>query len=93
MATRTTRFFSPVGLLLVTVGALALIALGNTLLGGARLDLTEHKLYTLSDGTKNILKGLDEPINLYFFYSREAASDIPQLATYAGRVREMLRAS
>lgn len=91
MATRTTRFFSPVGLLLVTVGALALIALGNTLLGGARLDLTEHKLYTLSDGTKNILKGLDEPINLYFFYSREAASDIPQLATYAGRVREMLR--
>lgn len=89
--TNNTKFFSRSGLLLTAIGALAIIAVGNALLGGVRLDLTENKLYTLSDGTKNILKGLEEPINLYFFYSREAASDIPQLATYAGRVREMLR--
>ena len=86
-----TKMFSRGGLLLVAIGALAIIAVGNALFGGVRLDLTQNKLYTLSDGTKNILKGLEEPVNLYFFYSREAASDIPQLATYAGRVREMLR--
>ncbi|WP_348675619.1 Gldg family protein [uncultured Abyssibacter sp.] len=87
-----TKRFSRWGLALVAVIALAVIALANTLLSGARVDLTENRLYTLSDGAKNILRDLDEPINLYFFYSREAASDVPSISTYAARVREMLRA-
>ena len=87
-----TKLFSRWGLALVAVIALAVIALANTLLSGARVDLTKNNLYTLSDGAKNILRDLDEPINLYFFYSREAASDVPTISTYAARVREMLRA-
>ena len=86
-----TKLFSRWGLALVAVIALAIIALANTLFGGVRMDLTENKLYTLSDGARNILRDLDEPINLYFFYSRDAASDVPAISTYAARVREMLR--
>jgi ABC-type uncharacterized transport system involved in gliding motility auxiliary subunit len=33
---------------------------------------------------------MKEPINLYFFYSEKAASQAPDLATYAVRVREFL---
>ena len=46
---------------------------------GLRVDLTENSLYTLSDGTKRILGGIDEPINLYFFFSDQATADIPSL--------------
>ncbi len=69
---------------------LALVTLTGTLLRGARIDLTSNRLYTLSEGTENILDKLEEPITLYFFYSDEAARDIPQLRTYATRVRELL---
>jgi ABC-type uncharacterized transport system involved in gliding motility auxiliary subunit len=54
------------------------------------VDLTHNHLYTLSDGTKNILKSIDEPINLYLFFSDKATQDLPQLRTYFTRVREML---
>ena len=57
---------------------------------GARLDLTQSHLYTLSQGTKNILAGIDEPIHLYLFFSDKGTQDLPQLRTYAQRVREML---
>ncbi len=65
-------------------------ALSNALFRGIRVDLTENRLYTLSDGTDNILDNIAEPINLYFFYSDRATAEIPYLRTYAGRVREIL---
>jgi ABC-type uncharacterized transport system involved in gliding motility auxiliary subunit len=77
-------------LLVLALLFLALVTLTGTLLRGARVDLTSNKLYTLSQGTQNILDKLEEPINLYFFYSDEAARDIPLLRTYATRVRELL---
>ncbi|MGE3143949.1 MAG: Gldg family protein, partial [Hyphomonadaceae bacterium] len=57
---------------------------------GARLDLTENRLYSLSDGAKRVLRDVDEPMQLTFFYSREAAAEYPPVQAYAGRVREML---
>ncbi|HEX7236411.1 MAG TPA: Gldg family protein [Gammaproteobacteria bacterium] len=62
----------------------------NALLRGVRVDLTENNLYTLSDGTRAVLDGIDEPINLYFFFSNEATANLPTLRTYSTRVREML---
>lgn len=61
-------------------------------LKGARLDLTQDRLYTLSDGTRAILRGLNEPIELKLFYSRAAAANRPAVRAYAARVREMLQA-
>jgi ABC-type uncharacterized transport system involved in gliding motility auxiliary subunit len=75
--------------------ALAVLFIGLTilftfLLRGARLDLTESKLYSIAPGTEHILETLQEPINLYFFFSQEASRDNPPLRTYAQRVRELL---
>jgi ABC-type uncharacterized transport system involved in gliding motility auxiliary subunit len=83
---------------LLTGGALAVLAvlfvavilISNTLLRGARLDLTQNHLYTLSQGTKNILSGIEEPVHLYLFFSDKASQDLPQIRTYAQRVREMI---
>ena len=61
-----------------------------SLLPGLRLDLTSNRLYTLSEGTKKIVGSIPEPVNVYLFFSDKATADIPQLRTYAGRVREML---
>jgi ABC-type uncharacterized transport system involved in gliding motility auxiliary subunit len=75
--------------------ALALLFAGITILLGAalrgwRIDLTQNHLYTVAPGTQRILKGLREPINLYFYYSSAAADQYPQVKTYAGRVRDLL---
>ncbi|MDE0914633.1 MAG: Gldg family protein [Planctomycetota bacterium] len=55
-----------------------------------RVDMTEQSLFTLSQGTRNILKRIDEPITIRLFFSTETAQDIPALQTYARRVRELL---
>jgi ABC-type uncharacterized transport system involved in gliding motility auxiliary subunit len=74
-----------VGLLFIGIALLA-----NSLLRGAQVDLTKDKLYTLSDGTRNILRGLKEPVNLYLFFSDRTATPIPDLKNYGTRVRELL---
>ena len=79
-----------------TVGALGLLLVGlivicNYALAGWQLDLTENHLYTLSRGTDRILKSIPEPIDLYFFYSRRAAENIPQLRAYGDHVENFLR--
>ncbi len=66
-------------------------ALVGVVLRGARLDLTADRLYTLSDGTRRVLAGLNEPIDLTLFYSADVAARHPAIAAYAARVREMLQ--
>jgi len=76
--------------------ALAVLFVGLTILFGHlfrgwRLDLTQNGLYTTAPGTEHILKGLKEPVNLYFFYSEKLAGQLsPDLKTYGTRVRELL---
>jgi ABC-type uncharacterized transport system involved in gliding motility auxiliary subunit len=60
------------------------------LLRGARMDLTENRLYTLSEGTRRIVATLDEPVNLYLFFSDPPRSDYPAAAHLRQRVRELL---
>src|SRR5690606_18900759 len=55
-----------------------------------RLDVTENRLYTLSDGTRNILRGLEEPVTVRLYYSAKQFADVPQLLHYGKRVRDML---
>ncbi|WP_263141504.1 Gldg family protein [Pseudomonas sp. RIT-PI-AD] len=83
---------SGAGLLLIALAFLAFNMVSGLALTGARLDLTEQKLYTISDGTRQILGQLEEPINLYFFYSDKSAKDLVALRTYARRVEELLKA-
>ena len=74
-------------LLLVFLAAVALV---NVVFRGARLDLTEAGLYTLSEGTRNVLEGIPEPVRLYFFISRGGLADSPGLRAWADRVEDML---
>ena len=79
------------GLLALAVLFLGVVMLSNLALRGMRLDLTQNRLYTLSPGTKQVLAELKEPINLYFYFSRDAAAkQSPLIMPYAARVREFL---
>ena len=79
------------GLIALAVLFLAVVMLSNIGLRGMRADLTQNRLYTLSHGTQEVLAELKEPVNLYFYFSREAAAkQAPLLMPYATRVREFL---
>jgi ABC-type uncharacterized transport system involved in gliding motility auxiliary subunit len=79
------------GLLLLAVLFLGVVMLSNIGLRGMRADLTQNKLYTLSGGTQQVLHDLKEPVNLYFYFSRDvAAKHSPLIQPYAARVREFL---
>lgn len=74
---------------------LALIFVGVNMIAGAairsaRVDFTQDKLYTLSPGSRNIARAVDEPIQLDFFYSSRLAVGMPAVQAYARRVREIL---
>jgi len=79
------------GLAALAVLFLAVVMLSNVGLRGMRADLTQNKLYTLSKGTQQVLRELKEPVNLYFYFSRDAAAkQSPLIMPYAARVREFL---
>ncbi len=79
------------GLMALAVLFLGVVMLSNVGLRGMRVDLTQNRLYTLSRGTQQVLADLKEPVNLYFYFSREAAAkQAPLLMPYATRVREFL---
>ena len=83
---------SSAGLVLIALAFLAFNLFAGLGLSNARLDLTEQKLYTLTDGSRQILRELDQPLELNFFYSDAATKELPVLRTYAKRVEEMLKA-
>ena len=78
------------GLALVGLLFIGIMLLANTLLRGAKLDLTADKLFTISQGTENIVQGLKEPVNLYLYFSEKSATPNPSLRNHATRVRELL---
>ncbi|WP_285374161.1 Gldg family protein [Pseudomonas sp. lyk4-TYG-107] len=60
-------------------------------LSDMRLDLTERSLYTLSAGSRQIIQDLKEPVDLYLYFSSQAAKDIVVLRSYAARVEALLQ--
>lgn len=80
-------------LALVGVAFIAAVMASNTLLRGIKVDLTENDLYTLAPGTRAFLEGIEEPVNLYLFFSDRVTADnnsFQGLRLYMERVREML---
>ncbi|MDG1026202.1 MAG: GldG family protein [Gammaproteobacteria bacterium] len=82
--------FSKAGIAVIAVATIVAVALISSL-PSLRIDLTEDNLYSLSDGTRNIVSSLQTPIELMFFYSESATEDIPQIRSYGTRVQELLR--
>ena len=84
-------FFSPLGLVIITAGLVLSVAMISFMPSSLRIDLTEDRLYSLSDGTRNIVSNLDQQLEVMFFYSDSATEDIPQIRSFATRVQELLR--
>ena len=79
-----------------TAALIAVVVVLN-LLGGnirGRLDLTEEGLYTLSDGTREILGGLDDIVTLKLVISDELPAELqPTLRDVADLVADLRRAA
>ena len=69
---------------------LAFSALNSLFFGGLRLDLTEHGHYTLSDASRSLIERIDEPVDLYLFFSEQATRNQPIWRSHYRRVRELL---
>ena len=87
--THTNRSFA-FSITLLAIAFIVAVTVANILFRGWRIDLTDDNLYTLSDGTRNMLEKIEEPINLYFFFSDEASKSVPSLRRYSDRVSETL---
>jgi len=90
MSTRARQRIGYTTLVLMLVAFIVAVMASNVLLRGWRLDLTKNQLYTLSPGTRKVLQKIDEPINLYLFFSNQETQSLPALRAYAARVTETL---
>ncbi len=57
----------------------------------ARMDVTEDRLYTLSEGTKQLLGGLDRDVTLKFYFSKGNEQVPAPMKNFAARVRDLLK--
>ena len=74
------------------VAVFAALVAANFVLGvfPVRIDLTEGKLYTLSDGTKNILGKLEAPVRVRL-YATQGDENVPVgMRLFASRVEDLL---
>ncbi len=67
-----------------------LFNIGITNLVNHKLDLTEDKLFTLTNNTKQVISNINEPIRIQLFFSNSLSKDLPQVRDYEKRVRELL---
>ncbi len=87
---KSRRHLAAVMFVLLAVLFLGLNVLVSTLFRNAQIDLTENGLFTLSQGTRNTLEAIKEPINIRLYYSEKQSTDIQQIRVLAERVRDML---
>jgi ABC-type uncharacterized transport system involved in gliding motility auxiliary subunit len=80
--------YSAVGLVALLLLLVAFNYLAST--ASLRADLTEGNLYTLSDGTKKVLRGLESPVTLKLYVSQGEAVPV-QLRSFAQRVEDVVR--
>jgi ABC-type uncharacterized transport system involved in gliding motility auxiliary subunit len=70
--------------------AIILIAVNYLLTSArARIDLTDGKVFTLSEGTRAILGKLESPVKIRFYYTQGEATPVA-LKTFAQRVEDLL---
>ena len=74
---------SKVQIFLLLVVFVLFIMLANNIFKGFRFDLTENKLYTLGDGTLNIINDLSEDIGI----SREESKSLVDIAISSSDLR------
>lgn len=77
---RTLRTIAAV--ILIGIITFCAITICQRIGGGLGIDITDQKLYTLSDGTKAILGKLNQPLKLRLYYTKTAARKAPDQIRY-----------
>ena len=74
------------------VAALVVIILANYVLNFARqrIDLTDGDVYTLSDGTRKLLKNLKEPVRIKYYFNQSDETVPIQIRVFGKRVDDFL---
>lgn len=71
-------------IILLSVNMIASLGLKNV-----KTDLTADRLFTISDGTREVLAGIDEPITARLYFSRRFAELAPEQSRYFHRVKAL----
>ena len=89
-ASRTIR--TVIGAILVLVITFSVISICQNIGKMLKVDITDQRLYTLSDGTKAILAKLHQPIKARLYYARTAALKGPDQIRYFNNYYEFVKA-
>jgi len=87
---RTIRAIMGAGFVLVIV--FSAISICQSIGKPLKLDITDQKLYTLSDGTKAILAKLNQPIRAKLYYAKTAAIKGPDQIRFFNNYYEFVKA-
>ncbi len=79
-----------IAIFLLIVLFFAVNIFSNATFKATKIDLTEDKLFTVSDGTRQVLESIEEPITVRLYYSKSLGERSPGYATYYTRVHELL---
>jgi len=82
-------FMTSSGIGLLLVGMIAINIISSRLF--FRGDLTQDKVYSLSEGTRNILSKLSNEVTFQLYFSKSSPELPVMIKTYASRVEEVLR--
>ena len=78
-------------IVILAVIVLFVNGISKEVFGALTLDLTEENLYSLSSGSKEILRSLEDPITLRLYYSKTDGADFPAIKFYGERIVDLLR--
>ncbi len=76
----------------IAVIAVSAVSITRSIGRSWRLDITDQRIYTLSDGTKAILAGLRQPITVRLFYTKTAAMKAPDQIRFYNNYYEFVKA-
>jgi len=82
-----TFLYSTAGVIALALILIAANYIMSTVRG--RIDLTEGRVFTLSEGTRNILSKLESPVKIRYYYTQGEATPVG-LKTFAQRVEDLL---
>ena len=80
-------------LLFAIIGALFVgaLILNNTYLQNIYVDLTQDKIYSLSQGSQKIAASIKKPITLHLFFSESNSSGMTTIRDYKVRIESLLK--
>jgi ABC-type uncharacterized transport system involved in gliding motility auxiliary subunit len=81
-----------IGAVLVLVIAFAAISVCQNITRAWKVDITDQKIYTLSNGTKAILAKLNQPIKAKLYYAKTATLKAPDQIRYFNNYYQFVKA-